>query len=96
MGYQICHIEYSFNLYMQNNGVYMWLPGTTVRYFIVGEKRKLIELGEGDPGFHPCSAITCICFLVSLLDFWNLNTLPWKTDSTPTDFFFNISLSLFT
>ena len=76
MGYQICHIEYSFNLYMQNNGVYMWLPGTTVRYFIVGEKRKLIELEEGDPGFHPCSAITCICFLVSLLDFWNLNTLP--------------------
>lgn len=52
----------------------MWLPGTTVRYFIVGEKRKLIELEEGDQGFTPglpSPVITCIYFLVNFLNFWN-------------------------
>lgn len=69
------------------NGVCGYLK-TTVRYFIVEEKRKLIELGEGYPGFHSCSAITFIYFLVNLLNFWNLNSLPRETDSTSTIFFF--------
>ena len=51
----------------RKDGVYMWLPGKTVRYFIVEKKerkkRKPTELGVGDPGFSSGSATNYIQFL---------------------------------
>lgn len=66
----------------RKDGVYMWLPGKTVRYFIVEKKerkkRKPTELGVGDPGCSSGSATNDIQFLGKPFKLLELQITPMK------------------